>query len=151
MAGRWLIVGVVALMVTTGSAFLYGIATSSTPGPAAPLSTLREKGVIYLADQHVYLVFNAGHPLALSDDPQHLEGEHTQWCSSSKMFETPTHGEKFDRRGYYYGGPARSGLDRFPVRLDGNAVYVDLDRIIEGPARGTHRTVGPQGPLCYPD
>jgi Rieske Fe-S protein len=65
------------------------------------------------------------------------------------MFETPTHGEKFDRRGYYYGGPAARGLDRFPVRLQGDAVYVDLDRIIQGPARKTHPTIGPTGPLCY--
>jgi hypothetical protein len=49
------------------------------------------------------------------------------------MFETTTHGEKFDRRGNYYGGPAQKGLDRYPVTVKGSSVFVDFDRLIGGP------------------
>lgn len=147
MAGRWLLAVTLVLAVVIGAALVFGVATSRTPGAAAELQDLRHERVIYLEDEHAFVVYNGGHPLALSDDPQHLSGEHVEWCETSQMFEG-VHGETFDRRGYYYGGPARRGLDRYPVRIDGEAVYVDLDSIISGPERDTKRPIGPQGARC---
>jgi Rieske Fe-S protein len=119
-------------------------------GPLASVSELQDEDVIYFEDQHLFLVYNDGDPLALSDDPQHLSGEHTEWCESSQMFEAPTHGEKFDRRGNYYGGPAQQGLDRSPVAVEGDAIYVDLETIVPGPERGTEKPLEPAGLFCIP-
>lgn len=113
------------------------------------LEALEERRVIYLEDEHVFLVFNHGKPLALSDDAQHI-GDRVEFCESSQMFESAAHGEKFDLCGYYYGGPGRRGLDRYPVRIEGDAVNVDLYEPIPGPGRGDPPALGPAGPLCFP-
>lgn len=144
------------LVLIGGAAIAIGIATSDSSDaqagdPVASMDALEEREVLFLEEHHIYLVHNDGDPLALSDDPQHLEGEHTEWCESSQMFETPTHGEKFDRRGNYYAGPAAKGLDRYAVRVDGEAIYVDLDELIPGPERGAERAIEPEGPFCIPD
>jgi nitrite reductase/ring-hydroxylating ferredoxin subunit len=119
-------------------------------GPLSSMAELEERGVIEVEDEDLFLVYNDGEPLALSDDPQHLPNEQTEWCESSQMFETPTHGEKFDRLGNYYGGPAMKGLDRYPVAVEGDAIYVDLERLIPGTERGTEEPLGPEGPFCVP-
>lgn len=150
MSGGVLILAVIAVIGAVAIAFLIDIATSGGPEPVASLEDLRQQEVLSLAEHNVFLVYNEGDPLALSDDPQHLEGEHTEWCESSQMFETPTHREKFDRRGYYYGGPAMKGLDRYPVRVENDAVYVDLDERISGPERGAEEPLEPEGPFCVP-
>jgi Rieske Fe-S protein len=67
------------------------------------------------------------------------------------MFETPTHGEKFDRRGNYYAGPASKGLDRYPIAVEGDAIYVDLETVIPGPERGTEEPLEPEGSFCDSD
>lgn len=120
-------------------------------GPLASLTELQDEGVIYIEDEHLFLVYNDGDPLALSDDSQHLPGEYTEWCETSQMFETPTHGEKFDRRGNYYGGPATKGLDRYPIAVEGDAIYVDLETVIPGPERGANETLEPEGRFCVFD
>lgn len=146
--GRVTIFGVVALVVVVGAGVVIGFATSGSPDPVASLNDLREREVLFLGEHNIFLVYNDGTPLALSDDPQHLEGEHTEWCESSQMFETPTHGEKFDRRGNYYAGPASKGLDRYQLRVEGHGVYVDLNQIIPGPERGEGPPSEPEGPFC---
>ena len=94
-----------------------------------------------------FVLYNGGDPVALSDNAQHMDGERTEW---SQMFETPTHGEKFDDVGYYYGGPAQRGLDRFKVRVQGDAVYVDLSERTPGPERGSGPAFEPAGEFCVP-
>lgn len=150
MLGRWLIVATVVLGTLGAAALLYGLATSgsATPDAIASLDRLEEERVIYLEDDHVFLVFNDGDPLALADDAQHL-GDRVEFCESSQMFESPAHGEKFDIEGSYYGGPARSGLDRYRVRIEGDGVYVDLDELIPGRERDAP-VREPAGPLCVP-
>ncbi len=150
MSGRPPIVAAIALVVIVGAGVVIGLATTSGPDAVASLETLRQREVLFLDEYDIFLVYNRGDPLALSDDAQHLEGEHTEWCESSQLFETPTHGEKFDRRGNYYGGPAAKGLDRYPVRIVGDAVYVDLDELIPGPQRGAEEPLEPTGPFCVP-
>lgn len=100
-------------------------------------------------DHDIYLVYNGARPLALDADAQHL-GDDVVFCRSSQMFESPAHGEKFDIRGFYFGGPAGRGLDRYQANLSGDGIYVDLDQPNQGPARETQRARDPQGPLCVP-
>lgn len=151
MAGRGLLFAIIALVLVLSAAIVFGLWTSSTGSSStASLDELRERGVLFFEDGHAFLVYNDGDPIALSDDAQHMEGERTEWCESSQMFETPTHGEKFDNLGYYFGGPALRGLDRFPVRVEGDAVYVDFDERMPGPERGSGSSFQPPGEFCVP-
>jgi len=150
MAGRALIFAFIALTLVVAVAVVVAISTSSGPDPIASLEDLREREVLFFDEHHIYLVYNDGDPLALSDDPQHMDGEYAEWCTSSQMFETPTHGEKFDRLGQYYSGPAMRGLDRYPLRLEGDGIFIDLEHPIQGPERGEAPISEPEGDLCVP-
>ncbi|WP_370328275.1 ubiquinol-cytochrome c reductase iron-sulfur subunit [Euzebya sp.] len=57
------------------------------------------------------------------------------WCDSSRWFECPCHGSRYNRWGEYEFGPAPRGLDRFPVTLENGNVFVDTATVITGPAR----------------
>jgi nitrite reductase/ring-hydroxylating ferredoxin subunit len=149
MPGRRVIVALVVLVIAGGAAFVLGIATSNPSAPVVSLESLREQQVIHLEEQHLFLVYNDGSPLALSDDAQHL-GDRVVFCDSSQMFESGAHGERFDIEGRYFGGPAQKGLDRYGVRLEGDGVYVDLDQLIPGPERGDPPAAEPAGNFCVP-
>jgi Rieske Fe-S protein len=141
------------LLATVGVAIFVGIATTGDPNEpeaVASLDDLRERGVVFLEDEGIYLVYNDGDPLALDSDSQHV-GDKVVFCESSQMFESPAHGEKFDIRGHYFGGPAAGGLDRYPVRLDGDGLFVAIHEPIAGPPRGSGRVSDPQGPFCIYD
>ena len=151
MAGRSLLFATTGLVLVLSAALIFGLVSSSRgEGPVTTLDELREAGVLHLEDEQAFLLYNNGNPLALSDDAQHLDGEHTLWCESSQMFETPTHGEKFDNLGYYYAGPAQRGLARFPLRLQGDAIHVDFAERIPGPERGSGPTFEPAGSSASP-
>jgi cytochrome b6-f complex iron-sulfur subunit len=73
------------------------------------------------------------------------------FCSSSKWFECPCHGSKYNGAGEYRLGPAPRGMDRFKIQIDpdGN-VLVDTSAVELGPPRGIE-TLGqptPLGPYC---
>jgi cytochrome b6-f complex iron-sulfur subunit len=71
------------------------------------------------------------------------------YCASSKWFECPCHGSKYNGAGEYQLGPAPRGMDRFKLTLTDGVVVVDTSEVILGPPRGTD-TVSqpPQGPFC---
>ena len=71
------------------------------------------------------------------------------FCTSSKWFECPCHGSKYNFAGEYQLGPAPRGLDRFKITVDGDQVIVDTSQTVLGPPRGTN-TINepPQGPFC---
>jgi cytochrome b6-f complex iron-sulfur subunit len=71
------------------------------------------------------------------------------FCQSSKWFECPCHGSKYNVAGEYELGPAPSGLQRFPVTIKSGSLYVDTSTLVPGPPRGTD-TIDepPQGPFC---
>ena len=72
------------------------------------------------------------------------------FCGSSKWFECPCHGSKYNGAGEYQLGPAPRGMDRFVVTIEANGtVFVDTSAVILGPPRGTD-TINepPQGPFC---
>ena len=72
------------------------------------------------------------------------------FCSSSKWFECPCHGSKYNGAGEYQLGPAPRGMDRFAISVDGSGnVLVDTSKVITGPPRGTDTiSEPPQGPFC---
>jgi cytochrome b6-f complex iron-sulfur subunit len=71
------------------------------------------------------------------------------FCPSSKWFECPCHGSKYNGAGEYQLGPAPRGMDRFTVKVEGGNVFVDTSLIILGPPRGTDTIQKPpQGPYC---
>lgn len=71
------------------------------------------------------------------------------FCGSSKWFECPCHGSKYNFAGEYQLGPAPRGMDRFKITLENGNVFVDTSEVILGPPRGAD-TIGepPQGPFC---
>jgi cytochrome b6-f complex iron-sulfur subunit len=72
------------------------------------------------------------------------------WCDTSRWFEGPCHGSRFNRWGEWTGGPAPRGLDRYRSRVDPDGRLVaSLTRQIVG----MHRESGlleqsPEGPAC---
>jgi cytochrome b6-f complex iron-sulfur subunit len=71
------------------------------------------------------------------------------YCGSSKWFECPCHGSKYNGAGEYKLGPAPRGMDRFKLEITDGNVVVDTSEVILGPPRGTD-TIDqpPQGPFC---
>jgi len=148
MSGRFLLFGSLLLVALIGGAIAFGFLTSGEQvGPVASLEQVEERDVIHFEDDRVYLVYNDGDPLALSDDSQHL-GDRVTFCESSQMFYSKAHGEIFDIRGVYFGGPATRGLARYPVTQEGDLLYVDTEREIEGPPRGEPKALEPAGDFC---
>jgi cytochrome b6-f complex iron-sulfur subunit len=72
------------------------------------------------------------------------------FCQSSKWFECPCHGSKYNEAGEYQLGPAPRGMDRFKILIDGGGnVSVDTSQVILGPPRGTDTIQEPpQGAFC---
>ncbi len=113
-----------------------------------PAGTLR-----YFRDLGLYLVRQAdGSFLALYDlDPrQQVEksggGCRVRWEGGGDpapaalpldgRFRDPCLGSTFGTDGELLSGPASRGLDRYPVALQGDHVYVDLSRLLPGPEPG---------------
>jgi cytochrome b6-f complex iron-sulfur subunit len=71
------------------------------------------------------------------------------YCDSSRWFECPCHGSKYNGAGEYQLGPAPRGMDRFSIEITDGIVVVDTSEVILGPPRGTD-TIDqpPQGPFC---
>ncbi len=113
------------------------------------IAQLQKDGVVYNASYGAFAVWNEGEPLVVSEVVPHIEEqrERALFCTTSETFDGP-HGEKFDRRGYYYGGPARHGLDRYESRVDEEVLYFDPDHLSKGPARGQGPALEPVGRFC---
>jgi cytochrome b6-f complex iron-sulfur subunit len=86
--------------------------------------------------------------MALYQRCVHL-GCRVPWCESSKWFECPCHGSRYNRWGEYQFGPAPRGLDRFAVSIEEGQVIVDTSTVVTGPARFTGALKqDPEGPHC---
>ena len=102
-----------------------------------------EYGVDYVADGVV-----VEGVMALYQRCVHL-GCRVPFCDTSKWFECPCHGSKYNQVGEYELGPAPRGMDRFPITLEGEELVVDTATVILGPPRGTDTTgKGIEGPFC---
>jgi cytochrome b6-f complex iron-sulfur subunit len=70
-------------------------------------------------------------------------------CESSGWFECPCHGSRYNKAGEYQFGPAPTGLQHFPIIIDGGNLVVDTADAKPGPPRGTdtiHQNA--EGPHC---
>lgn len=119
-----------------------GVVDAGRPG-AFPEGTIR-----YFLGGRFFITSTEGSLVALYQKCPHL-GCRVPFCDSSGRFECPCHGSKFNLKGEYLAGPTPRGMDRFPVRVEGDQVLVDTGTVIEGPARGilTMPSV-PAGPSC---
>ncbi len=89
-----------------------------------------------------------GGMMALYERCVHL-GCKVPFCVTSQWFECPCHGSKYNKAGEYKLGPAPRGLDRFPIRVEGETVVVDTTFVVTGPPRGANTTGQErEGPFC---
>jgi cytochrome b6-f complex iron-sulfur subunit len=71
------------------------------------------------------------------------------FCASSKWFECPCHGSKYNGAGEYQLGPAPRGMDRFKIVMNAGNITVDTSAVVLGPPRGTNTiSQPPQGSFC---
>jgi hypothetical protein len=110
------------------------------------VNTLEEADVAYIRNAGVFLVRTDGGPLALSAASPHPD-HRLLFCRSSYTFQG-IHGEVFDRRGFYVGGPSPRGMDRVAIRIQEGVVQIDADDVRPGPPRGAGPPEEPSGPLC---
>ncbi|MEP7059957.1 MAG: Rieske 2Fe-2S domain-containing protein [Actinomycetota bacterium] len=87
--------------------------------------------------------------MALYQRCVHL-GCRVPFCLTSKWFECPCHGSKYNYAGEYRLGPAPTGMERFGIEIDGSGnLIVDTSNKVGGPPRGTDTIhEPPQGPFC---
>jgi cytochrome b6-f complex iron-sulfur subunit len=78
--------------------------------------------------------------MAIYQKCAHL-GCRVPFCESSKWFECPCHGSRYNKAGEYKFGPAPTGLSRFPITVDSGNVVVDTAAPGAPPPRGTD-TIG---------
>jgi cytochrome b6-f complex iron-sulfur subunit len=125
---------------------------------------INSSGVAYNGTGRFYVVAYNGHPsgdidyaaegvsaegiMPLYQRCVHL-GCRVPYCNSSRWFECPCHGSKYNGAGEYQLGPAPRGMDRFMLEITDGNVVVDTSEVILGPPRGTD-TIDqpPQGPFC---
>jgi cytochrome b6-f complex iron-sulfur subunit len=102
-----------------------------------------------LDPDNAYAEVTNGAPfMALYQRCVHL-GCRVPWCESSKWFECPCHGSRYNRWGEYQFGPAPRGLDRFALFVEEGRVIVDTSKVETGPSRGAVALKQPpEGPHC---
>lgn len=136
-----LALGVLAAVLLTLSAVALvtlGIVTrerSSLWRTLAPASELPAgEPARYSVDaQVIYLVTGDSAPLALNArDP--YRGCVVAWDAGEQRFIDPCYDSRYLADGSYVRGPSPRSLDRFPVRVDGGQVQVDLNHAQNGPA-----------------
>ncbi|CAN5693000.1 MAG: Rieske 2Fe-2S domain-containing protein [Euzebyaceae bacterium] len=94
-------------------------------------------------------VTNGAPFMALYQKCVHL-GCRVPWCATSKWWECPCHGSRYNRWGEYQFGPAPRGLDRFSLTIEQGRVIVDTSTVVTGPSRGSGAPLNqaPEGPHC---
>lgn len=93
-------------------------------------------------------ITNGTRVMALYQKCVHL-GCKVPWCSSSRWWECPCHGSRYNRWGEWQGGPAPRGLDRFEVRGEDGRLILDTRTIVTGPSRASPvLNQPPEGPTC---
>ena len=117
------------------------------------LESLQPESVTYMEDEEVFVVVEGDRVRALSARDPHMN--HLDlFCERSGLFEG-AHGEKFDRWGVYFAGPAPRNMDQVALRVQDGVVEIDPHEITEGgprPARaadGSH-ALEPIGAFCDP-
>jgi cytochrome b6-f complex iron-sulfur subunit len=116
-----------------GAGRLYIVLYSGTPTPDADYAAegVAAQGVMPLYQKCAHL------------------GCRVPFCASSKWFECPCHGSKYNEAGEYRLGPAPRGMDRFKITINAGNITVDTSAPVLGPPRGTDTiSEPPQGSFC---
>lgn len=116
---------------------------------AGSVENVRRAGVMPVRKAHAFVVSDGGRLVALADRAQHLGGEYVVWCPTSGWFESPFHGETFDRDGVSRGGPANRGLDHLQLKVERGMVFVHPEHLTRGVPKGTPGEDDPDGPFCF--
>ncbi|HUH07655.1 MAG TPA: Rieske 2Fe-2S domain-containing protein [Egibacteraceae bacterium] len=97
----------------------------------------------------LYAAITSGSGLmALYHKCPHL-GCRVPWCDTSRWFECPCHGSRYNRWGEWQGGPAPRGMDRFALTVEEGRVIVDTSSVVTGPSRTAAVLDQPaEGPSC---
>lgn len=54
-----------------------------------------------------------------------------RWEADDNRFQCPKHKSRYTPEGVFIEGRATRSMDRYPVRLSGNAIAVDIDKVIQ--------------------
>lgn len=85
-------------------------------------------GVTIDSRAQVILVRYAGHVYAMALACPH-EHAAVKWVSRDGRFQCSKHDSRYTPEGTYTSGRATRNLDRFPIRRDGDAIVVTVDRV----------------------
>lgn len=85
--------------------------------------------MLELEDQDAIVLYRVGNEIFATEDLcSHAEASLSQGDQQGFVIACPQHGGEFDvRTGKAVHYPAFSPVTTFPVRLDGNDVYLDFD------------------------
>jgi len=86
-------------------------------------------GTVVEADGHTIALFNvAGNFYAIDNTCTHVGGPLGEGMLSGETVECPWHGAQFNvKTGAVTGPPARNNVRSFPVKVEGNDIFVELD------------------------
>ena len=147
-----------------------GLGSKITVGDAETMRSqlAQSRSPIFNVDGFFWLMVYEGQPAAAAKIPAYVTANTAQsgfvalyrkcvhlgcsvpFCDTSKWFECPCHGSKYNRVGEKKAGPAPRGLDRFYATQSGDgSIVVDTGNIFLGPPIGTNTTgQNAEGPLC---
>ena len=80
------------------------------------------------AQAQVLLIRSSGLIFAVSPACPHEQAA-VRWVPRAERFQCSKHNSRYTREGQYISGRATRGLDRFAIRRDGPAVFVDVTRL----------------------
>lgn len=136
-----------SLLVTSAGVCLANVVGGGGWVAVGRADELRARGIVALERPDVFIVWDGDVPVALVRRvPDRTE--RVEYCRTSRWFEDPLGGSKFDRLGLYRYGPAPRGLDRMGTRIRDGVVEVDPTMIVEGPPRGASVGDVPLGSFC---
>ena len=93
------------------------------PVPTADGATIdRDNGVIVVRFQGKVFAFNLSCP---------HENAAVRWKPAVERFECSRHDSVYSIAGVYTSGRATRNMDRFPVKLSGSSIVVDVSRLIQ--------------------
>jgi Rieske Fe-S protein len=111
-----------ALPVTAGQPIEASGNELTYPIPAADGATVdRDNGVIVVRFQGKAFAFNLSCP---------HENAAVRWKAAVARFECSRHDSRYLPDGVYTSGRATRNMDRFPVKLSGNTLVVDISSLI---------------------
>lgn len=105
--------------------------TNALEGDDAPLTypLPATDGVEIDRDHSVMLTRYHDHVYAFSMICPHQRAA-VKWLDDKQIFQCTKHKSKYTEDGIYVSGRATRSLDRFPIRIDGAKVIVDVDNLL---------------------